>query len=42
VLSRWLRGATWLPEACPKLAALGQAVAHRPSIAPIWARHWPG
>jgi GST-like protein len=42
VLSRWLGGAAWLPEACPRLAALGKAVASRPRIAPIWQRHWPG
>ena len=39
VLSRWLGGRDWLPEACPKLAALGRAVARRPAIAPVWARH---
>lgn len=42
VLSLWLGGASWLPEACPRLAALGRAVAARPRIAPVWARHWPG
>lgn len=40
VLSRWLKGASWLPEACPRLAALGRAVAARPAIAPVWARHF--
>lgn len=40
VLSRWLKGADWLPGACPKIAALGRAVAARPAIAPVWARHF--
>lgn len=40
VLSRWVGGKDWLPEACPKLAALGRAVAARPHIAPVWARHF--
>ena len=39
VLSRWLGGATWLPEACPRLATLGRAVAARPAIAAVWQRH---
>ncbi|GGJ24907.1 glutathione S-transferase family protein [Neoroseomonas lacus] len=42
VLSRWLGGRDWLPVACPKLAALGRAVAARPRIAPVWARHFAG
>ncbi len=42
VLSRWLGGAAWLPGACPRLAALGRAVAARPRIAPVWQRHFPG
>jgi GST-like protein len=41
VLSRWLGGAAWLPDACPRLAALGAAVAARPRIAPVWQRHFP-
>ncbi|MBR0652292.1 glutathione S-transferase family protein [Roseomonas terrae] len=41
MLPRWLGGVTWLPEACPKLAVLGRAVAARPRIAPVWARHSP-
>jgi GST-like protein len=40
VLSRWLDGASWLPETCPKIAALARTVAERPRIAPVWARHW--
>lgn len=42
VLSRWVGGAAWLPEACPRLAALARAVAARPAIAPVWARHFQG
>jgi GST-like protein len=42
VLSRWLGGAAWLPEAYPRLAVLGAAVAARPRIAPVWRRHAPG
>lgn len=41
VLSRWVGGRDWLPGACPKLAVLGAAVAARPRIAPVWARHFP-
>ena len=41
VLPRWVGGRDWLPEACPKVAALGRAVAGRPRIAPVWARHFP-
>lgn len=41
VLSRWIEGAAWLPEACPRLATLARAVAARPAIAPVWARHFP-
>ncbi len=41
VLSRWLGGKDWLPVACPKLAALGRALARRPAITPVWARHYP-
>lgn len=40
VLSRWLKGAEWLPQACPRLATLARAVAARPRIAPVWARHF--
>ncbi|MBW6397121.1 glutathione S-transferase family protein [Roseomonas sp. HJA6] len=40
VLPRWADGRGWLPEACPKLAALGRAVAARPRIAPVWTRHY--
>lgn len=39
VMSRWCGGRTWTPAHCPRLEALAQAVAARPAIAPIWARH---
>jgi GST-like protein len=40
VLSRWVKGAAWLPGACPRLATLAAAVAARPAIAPVWTRHF--
>lgn len=39
VLSRWMGGREWVPENCPKLEMLAQAVARRPAIAPLWAQH---
>lgn len=42
VMTRWMKGAEWLPAACPKLDTLARAVSERPHIAPVWARHWPG
>jgi GST-like protein len=39
VMSRWIGGRRWTPANCPRLEALAQAVARRPAIAPIWARH---
>ena len=42
VMTRWMKGSEWLPEACPKLDTLARAVSERPHIAPVWARHWPG
>jgi GST-like protein len=39
VMSRWMGGRGWTPAHCPKLEALAQAVAARPAIAPLWARH---
>nr|WP_314073662.1 glutathione S-transferase family protein [uncultured Roseococcus sp.] len=35
-LSRWMKGAEWIPAECPR------AVASRPRIAPVWSRHVPG
>jgi len=40
VLSRWMGGRTWIPRHCPRLEAMTQAVAARPAIAPVWARHF--
>jgi GST-like protein len=39
VMSRWMGGRRWTPANLPRLEALAQAVARRPAIAPIWARH---
>jgi GST-like protein len=39
VMSRWLGGRAWTPENLPRIEVLAQAVAVRPGIAPIWARH---
>ena len=38
-LSRWMGGRTWIPANCPRIEAMAQAVAARPAIAPVWARH---
>ncbi|TCH97102.1 glutathione S-transferase family protein [Roseococcus sp. SYP-B2431] len=38
-LSRWNEGARWMPAECPRVEALARAVAGRPRIAPVWARH---
>jgi GST-like protein len=39
-LSRWLGGKAWMPQHCPRIEAMAQAVAARPAIAPVWARHF--
>jgi GST-like protein len=39
VLSRWMGGRSWTPANCPRIEALARAVAARPAIAPVWARH---
>lgn len=39
VLSRWMGGREWTPANCPRIEALARAVAARPAIAPVWARH---
>jgi GST-like protein len=39
-LSRWLDGKAWMPAHCPRIEAMAQAVAARPAIAPVWARHF--
>lgn len=38
-LSRWNKGAEWMPAECPRVEALARAVSLRPRIAPVWARH---
>ncbi len=38
-LSRWMGGREWTPANCPKVEALAQAVAARPRVAPVWAKH---
>ncbi len=40
-LSRWNEGARWMPAECPRVEALVRAVAARPRIAPVWAKHVP-
>ena len=39
VMSRWMGGRVWTPANLPRVEALARAVAARPAIAPIWARH---
>ncbi|MBU8540301.1 glutathione S-transferase family protein [Falsiroseomonas tokyonensis] len=39
VLSRWAGGRVWTPANLPRIEALAQAVARRPAIAPLWAKH---
>jgi GST-like protein len=39
VLSRWMGGRRWAPSHAPRLEMLAQAVAARPAIAPLWAKH---
>lgn len=41
-LSRWIKGPEWMPAECPRVEALAKAVARRPRIAPVWAKHVPG
>jgi GST-like protein len=38
-LSRWMGGRQWIPANCPRVEAMAQAMAARPAIAPVWARH---
>jgi GST-like protein len=40
-LSRWNKGAEWMPAECPRVEALVRAVSSRPRIAPVWRRHVP-
>ncbi len=39
VLSRWMKGREWVPANLPRIQRLAEAVAARPAIAPVWARH---
>lgn len=39
ILSRWDMPAKWRSEQLPRVEALAAAVAARPAVAPIWARH---
>ena len=40
VVSRWAQQDDWRPEHLPKVERLTAAVAARPAIAPVWARHF--
>lgn len=40
VLSRWMGNEAWMPDHCPRIQALAHAVATRPQLAPVWARHF--
>ena len=40
VVSRWAQQDDWRPEHLPKIERLTAAVAARPAIAPVWARHF--
>ena len=40
VVSRWAQQNAWRPAHIPKIERLTAAVAARPAIAPVWARHF--
>ena len=40
VVSRWAQQNAWRPTHIPKVERLTEAVAARPAIAPVWARHF--
>ena len=40
VVSRWAQQDDWRPAHLPKVERLAAAVAARPAIAPVWARHF--
>ena len=40
VVSRWAQQDAWRPTHLPKVERLTAAVAARPAIAPVWARHF--
>jgi len=39
-LSRWAQQGDWRPSHIPRVEAIAQAVAARPVIGPVWARHF--
>ena len=40
VVSRWAQQNAWRPTHIPKVERLTEAVAARPAISPVWARHF--
>ena len=40
VVSRWAQQEHWRPAYVPKVERLAAAVAARPAVAPVWARHF--
>ena len=40
VVSRWAQQEHWRPASLPKVEHLTEAVAARPAITPVWARHF--
>ncbi|MEO8896721.1 MAG: glutathione S-transferase family protein [Rhizomicrobium sp.] len=42
MFSRWSIGADWRRTNLPRLTALAAAVSKRPTIAPVWERHFNG
>ncbi len=40
VVSRWAQQNAWRPTHIPKVERLTEAVAARPAVAPVWARHF--
>ena len=40
MFSRWSVGKEWRQTNLPRLTALGRAVSQRPTIAPVWSRHF--
>ena len=40
VVSRWAQQEYWRPASLPNVERLTAAVAARPAIAPVWARHF--
>ncbi|MDQ0394037.1 glutathione S-transferase family protein [Labrys monachus] len=40
VISNWAIGAEWRAKECPKLTRITETVSVRPTIAPVWHRHF--